>query len=384
MRQPLSDAHNPCQKGIAKHPAQRLGKALALALCGALLAACSAPGRQPGSTRVVLALDEAFVAARPALASDLQKGGLSPLPLLGPLLDPLLGGLIDSPLFVKLPLSAGAGLALDSANALKKKSGKRVVLATSPLVAKAILGGGTWAGDPPLLVPEWRGPAISGETTAGLWTAVTDPLPAYAAAGAAAGSYIAALAKEGGSPVAALLFSESPSRPRAALTAFANAYAKASNDLPLLVRELTDESGSPNKAPQADPSGNQPQNADSAVETSVKELFDSDIRLFFVALGSHSDTAIRRSSRPGLVLGADISSPETPPTLAFRIIPDDSGLTRALRTELSAIAGTATKGGTKGVPALLVPGPAAASIRVGKKDFASFLSDAALRAKAYR
>jgi len=332
------------------------------------------------STQVVVALDEAFVAARPALSSKLQKGGLSPFPFAGP----LLGGLIGSPLIVKLPLSAGAGLALDSAKALEKKCGKTVVLATSPLVAKAIIGGGSWTGDPPLLVPEWRGSAISGEPRAGLWTAVTDPLPAYAAAGAAAGAYIAALAKAGGSPVAGLLFSESPSRPRAALTAFADAYAKASNDLPLLVRELTETNGTPEKAPRTDPAGKQSKSADDTIETSVKELLDSDIRLLFVALGSHFDEAIRHSSRPGLVLGADLSSPETPPALAFRIIPDDSGLSRALRTEISSILGVGSKGGAKAVPALLVPGPAAASIQVGKYDFRSFLSDAALRAKAYR
>ncbi len=308
------------------------------------MASC-APSPMP--PRAVVALDEAFASARPGLADRLEKG-------------PILGGSVVS----RVPMAEGAGRALDTARAEAKRSGKPVALVTSPLLAKAILASGSWGGDPFLLVPELRGEAVSGPARPGLWTAVTDPLPAYGSAGEASGAFIAALSVEGGSPSCGILFSEAPSRPRAALTAFAAAYAEASEGRPLYVRELG-EPGSPGDSASAD--------------AAAKELLGSDIRVLFIALGASSGAAIRAAARPGLVLGADFPAPESPSSLAFRVVPDDEGLAKALDSSRRGLGGTAlgAAGGSTAVSALLLPGPPASVARIGRLDFAAFLSAAA-------
>jgi hypothetical protein len=310
-----------------------------------LFAACAQGSRQP---KVVVALDEAFEAARPVLALKLTS---PPVFGEGP------AGIFGPPLVVHVTMTEGAGKALDAALNEKKRSGKPTVLVASPLIAKAIINGGTWSGDPPLLVPEWRG-----TISAGLWTAVTDPLPAYGAAGTAAGAYIASLSKDDGLPSCGVIFSEAASRPRSALTAFATAYSKASMGRPLHIRELG-ERGS---------------------EAAVKEFLGFDIRVLFFALGPDSGAAIRSAARPGLAIGADFPAPESPKSLSFRILPDDGALARALDQERRALRfdsrGAAGEGsgkwtsGSKTVPALLVPGPAAGDMGAGRLDFASFLS----------
>jgi hypothetical protein len=344
--------------------------ALAASAASLLLSSC------PGHARPIVALDEAFSAARPALAAllDGDRGlGVGPL------------GLFGGPLVASVALSDGAGAALDAALAEQKRSGKPGVLITSPLIAKAIAGGGAWSGLPPLLVPEWHSEAVPGEAVPGasrpgLWSATSDPIPAYRAAGSAAGAFVAALSKMGGSPSCGLLFTEAPSRPRAALTSFAAAYAEASEGRPLYVRELggaaAEASGSQGKAPQPA--------IGAEAEAAVAELLGSDIRVLFVALGPDSSAAIRAAARPGLALGADFPYPEDPPTLAFKIIPDDSGLARALVSEYRAILGGARGGEARTIPSLLVAGAAAGSIRAGKPDFRLFLENAALRAKGTR
>src|SRR5208337_490602 len=103
-----------------------------------------------GQARVVVALDEAFAAARPTLAAKLQAGSLFDR---GP------AGLIGRDLIVPVTLSEGAGKALDAALAESERSGESAVLVASPLVAKAIVTNGTWTGTPPLLVPEWHNAA---------------------------------------------------------------------------------------------------------------------------------------------------------------------------------------------------------------------------------
>jgi len=322
-------------------------------------------------------LDEAFTEARPGLAARLQNGSLFGD---GP------AGVLHQALIVPVTMAEGAGKALDSAIAEKKRSGRTTVLATSPLIAKAILGSGTWSGDPPLLVPEWHGPEAPG-----LWTASTDPVPAYRAAGSAAGAFVAALSKEGGSPSCGVLFSEAPSRPRAALTAFASAYADASEGRPLYVRELVEDiaagaGGSP-------PSKGRDAGSNSAsgdAKAAATELLGSDIRVLFVALGSSSGAAIDAAARPGLAIGADFPAPEPPASLAFRILPDDLSLATALATERRALRGpdaadglkAARGGASEAVPALLVAGASSGAIRVGKLDFAYFLSEAAKRRPA--
>jgi hypothetical protein len=357
---------------------RRLPTVAALAAI-ALLASCS------GQARPVVALDEAFTASRPALALLLNQGwGLGSFPF----------GLFASPAISSVKLTEGAGKALDAAMAERKRSGKPGALITSPLIAKALVGGGAWSGDPPILVPEWHsaavpseampseavpGAAVPGEAVPGLWIAVSDPIPAYRAAGSAAGSYLAALAGEGGSPSCGFLYSESPSRPRAALNAFAAAYAEASEGMPLYVRELG-EAGQSASSPEKSP----PPPAGSAAEAAVAELLGSDIRLLFIALGPDSIAAIRAAARPGLAVGADFPYPEPPPSLAFRIVPDDYGLARALVSEYRALRGGSKAGETRYVPSLLEVGAPAAAIRAGRLDLKGFLGNAALRAKGTR
>ena len=347
-RRPVAEApQGHYDDTMRPHPLRANILALAMA---AFLVSCSRGGIPP---RVVVALDEAFAAARPTLASKLESRlqfGNGP------------AGLFHPAIIVHVAMTEGAGKALDTALAEKKRSGKQVVLVASPLIAKAIINGGAWSGDPPLLVPEWPG-----KETPGLWTVSTDPLPAYNAAGAAAGAYIAALAKEGGVPSCGVLFSEAPSRPRAALTAFTSAFTEASGAKSLSIRELV---GQKDKKPL-------PVSATSAAEAAVKELLGTDIRLLFLALGAESGATIRSAARSGLVLGADLSVPESPPSLAFIIHPDDTGLARALdqvrRTASFGGKGTGP-GGSRTVPALLIPGPATQERPVSKLDFVFFLS----------
>ena len=327
-----------------------------------------------------MALDEAFSAARPGLAAKLQDPAFFGL---GP------AGLFHRPLIVPVALSDGAGKALDAAAAEEKRSGSPAILIASPLIAKAILANGTWTGDPALLVPEWPGETLPGQAPSGLWTAITDPLPAYKAAGSAAGAVLAALGKAGGTPSCGVLFSEAPSRPRAALDAFAAAYAEASGSLPLKIRELS-EGGTDN------PISGQPRGAagapssEGATQAAVAELLGSDIRVLFIALGSASGAAIKAAARPGLAIGADFPVPEPPETLAFRIFPDDDAIAKALADERrSILVRIRERGGiprpgdgageTKDLPALIAAGPSAKAIRVGGRDFGYFLSEALKR-----
>ncbi len=337
-------------------------------------------------SRAVVALDEAFAASRPGLAAMLQNGRLFGL---GP------AGLLDRAEVLSVALSDGAGKALDAALEEERRSGAPSVLVTSPLIAKAILAGGTWRGDPPLLVPEWHGApkdSGTGDSIPGFWSATTDPVPAYAAAGAAAGAFIAALAKGGGSPSCGILFSEAPSRPHIALAAFAAAFAEASDGLSLKVRELredTDATASsgpppPGPPPPGPPPPKAPESisAERAAQDAVAELLGSDIRVLFVALGSASGAAITAAARPGVAIGADFPSTDPPASLAFRITPNDRGLAESLAREGRILLSTTNqggRGGAAGVPSLLVAGPAAATSRATSRDFAYFLSAAARR-----
>lgn len=349
-----------------------------------------------GRSRAIVALDEAFAASRPDLAARLQDSRIFGS---GP------AGLFGRAKVLTVALSDGAGKALDAALAEERKSGASCVLVTSPLIAKAILAGGTWKGDPSLLVPEWHSAAIDSETSGpipGFWSVTTDPVPAYATAGAAAGAFIAALAKERGSPSCGILFSEAPSRPRAALAAFAAAYAEASGGLPLKVRELRENAGAANPLPRASgpqPSGPQsgpptaaapqPISTERAAQDAVAELLGSDIRVLFVALGSASGAAIEAAARPGVAIGADFPSTDPPASLAFRITPDDRGLAESLAREGKVLLGRSRAApnlvggsGATSVPALLIAGPAASTARAAKRDFAYFLSAAARRRPA--
>lgn len=329
------------------------------------LGGCSLASRLP---RAVVVLDEAFAASRPSLAAHLQSAeafGDGPAKL------------FSRAHVVPLTLSESAGKAIEAAKAEERRSGKSVILITSPLVARAIIGGGNWAGKPPLLVPEYRG-ALQGEVIPGLYTAVTDCVPAYQAAGRAAGLFIAELAKAGGAPCCAVLFSESPSRPRTALAAFAAAFTTASGGRFPTVRELTGGARASGSSANALPT-----TPESDAEAAVAELLGSDLRLLFVALGPGSEAAISKASRPGLVIGLDSAAPMVPKGVAFRIRPDDKALAQALAAERRTIGTTdgAGSGATRSIPALLIAEAGSDSLRVGKLPFLRFLSNAALGAK---
>jgi hypothetical protein len=342
------------------------GSLLAAALT---LASCSGGGKY----RAVVAVDEAFAAAYPSLAAEIEK----PTAFAGALEAAL--GMAAKP--VTISLSQGAGLALDAVRQAEAGSSRPIALVASPLIASALIGGGVWKGDPPLLVPEWRGTPASG-----MRTASTDPHPAYRAAGAALGAYLAALTGEGGTPCCGILFAEGPSRPRSALQAFAEAYSAASGGARLLVRELASSSvdaaprqvqeglpAAPAAAQDPSPAAAKPLGAEEAVQ----EMLGSDIRALLLAVGPDTVAAARAASRPGLALGADYPDPDGLRELSFRIAPDPAALVEALARELRTLGGAdagATSGGA--VPARLEVGGSASAFKAGGRTLESFLRGA--------
>ena len=334
-----------------------------------LLTSC---GLIPPRAKAVIALDEAFAAARPGLAARLEEKSL---------FDPGPAGFLDRPLIIPVALTESAGKAYDAAIAEERNKRIPCVLVASPLIAKAILANGAWTGDPPLLVPEWRGKAEPG-----LWTVDTDLEPAYRAAGAAAGAFVAALSEEGGSPSCGVIFSESPSRTREALDSFSAAYSEASKGRPLIVRDLGGEDDENAIDPSSSSQKSETRSTAADARSAVADLLGSDIRVLFIALGSISRVAIEAAERPGLAIGADFAAPETPAPLAFRIFPNDIALAEAMAREYRilsveergsnpSIEGSSGGGGSKNVPARLEPGPSARIIFAGKLDFAYFLSE---------
>jgi hypothetical protein len=312
-----------------------------------------------------VALDEAFAATRPELAALLQEGGGPGIGLFarhGP------------PIVRPLALGASPGAALDAAVAESKRAGAEAALVASPLVAKALLEGGSWSGKPPILSPEWRGAARPG-----LSAYATDPVPAYGAAGAAAGAYVAALAGSGGSPSCGILFSEAPARPREALEAFARAYAESSEDMPLRIRELGQEAAAAASAAVADPAAS----ADRDAEAAVAELLGTDLRLVFIAIGEGSGAAIKAAARPGLAIGADAPYPEASPLLAFRVVPNEQGIRAAIDAGLAELRGGG-EARSGSVPALLVAESPAGSIKAGQTTLEKLVEGAALRVKGAR
>jgi hypothetical protein len=330
----------------------------------AVIAALSSCSARP---RPVVALDDAFAATRPELSARLKDGRAWSLGLLPPF-----GG----PIIVPLPLSQSPGLALDAAKAEAERRGSGTAIVASPLVAKAIAEGGAWSGDPPLIVPEWPG-----EARPGIWSVESDPIPAYRAAGRAAGSYVTALARqEGGAPSCGIVYSESPTRPRAALSAFMEAYAASSEGRSLEVREL-DEGNEGAENQEAPPDSRR---AGGKAEAAVAEILGADVRILLVALGPEAGAAIRAADRPGLAIGADIPYPEAPASLAFRIRPDDSAIARAVAARLRAARGTVADSGSEAVPALLEVEARAGAFPAGKSALKAMLEESALRVKGGR
>ena len=333
-------------------PAASRGPARCLPAALALLAAAAASACASGKPRVLVRLDEAFAASRPALAAALA--GIRP------------GGRpVD---FGLLPLGARQGSVLEElAAASRTGRGPRARLVASPLLASALLDGIPAAGLAWLAVPEWQGPRDPR-----VFAVASDPAPAWAAAGRAAGAYVAAL-KAGGaaSPACGLLYAESYSRPRRALEAFARAYEAAAG-APPLVRE---------------PASREESEAEAGAEAAVKELLGADLRVLLVALGREGSAALRAAARPGLALGSTMAGGEDVPQLSFRIVPDEAGIARSID---SAMAGrdppAAAGGGNPGkgpggvqvlVPSRLLPGPAAGLLTAGGRRFDAFVTQAA-------
>jgi len=315
----------------------------------------------------MIALDEAFAAAHPSLARELSEGP---------------GWGYGS---VKVPIKLGdpAGKVLAELEAARAEGRGPVALVTSPLVAAALPGpwrdGGeaSCLGDALLLIPERRRsgrlearPTTPSEARRPFAEARSDPIPAYAAAGKAAGAYIASLQAKGeGTPACGILFLEAPARPRAVLQAFVDAFSAASGGGWPLVRELTADDDEEKQA-----------------EAAVQELLGADLRILFVALGGGSPAAIRAASRLDIVVGADFEARAVPANLAFRIRPDDAGLAEALWAALPA--GRRAGGGTADpaagreaspadVPSILEALPGAAG--TAKRAFLPFLKQAGNR-----
>jgi hypothetical protein len=343
--------------GSGRSPA--LAKAAAIGAAILLLSSCSS------KQRPVVALDEAYAATRPALAALLQddRGWGSGL-----------FASVGGPIVVPIALAQSPGIALDAAVAESKRCGLETPLVASPLVAKATLEGGAWSGEPPLFVPDWRGREPSG-----LWGFTTDPVPAYRAAGSAAGAYIAALAKAGGAPSCGIIYEESPARPRGALDAFAGAFAERSEGGILNIRELRkDDEGPAVSGATRDPA------ADQKAEAAVAELLGRDVRVLFVALGAEAGAAIRAAARPGLAIGADFPYPESPPALAFRIVPNDRAILKNMISSIEALRGGSRGGKIELIPAVLVPEARAGSFRTGKTTLKSLVEESALYVKDSR
>jgi len=323
--------------------------------------------------RPVIALDEAFASTRPTLAEELRKtGGAGLVPR----------GWDSRSILVPIHLGDSPAEALEAAKAEDEHRGPGSAIVASPLVAKAIVEGGAWSGEPPLIVPGWRGGTIPG-----LWRLGSDPVPAYRAAGAAVGAYIATLAKGGGSPICGVVYAESPTRPRAALAAFAEAYSGSSGGRAPEIRELgvggDVNAGARETAPAEAPLP--PDRRGDRAKAAVADLLGRDLRVLFVAVGPEAEEAIQAGTRPGIAVGADFPYPEVPSSLAFRIVPDSSGIAMAIGARISSLRpNPPSREAPELVAARLLPEPNAGEFKAGGSSLKRLLEESALRVKAWR
>ena len=329
-------------------PAALLLMAMALAAGALFLTGC-----RQGSAPVLL--DEAFVAARPGLASSFRS-------LQGRILGK--GGA-----YAEIGLARGPEELVEEA----RKAGFAAVgqgrgaIVTSPLLAAALVAGeralgleGSQArargiqalGGLGLVVPEWLGgpqPPITPVNT--------EPAKAFEAAGRAAGAFIAALRRSGQeSATGGILFRGTPSRGRAALEAFSRGFLATAGVEPAIEilgeGDTMDESGA-----------------------SVGRLLAVDLRIVLVATGRDARAACKALDRPGLALGLEGPDPAAWPRSAFAIVPDEAGLARAAiaaAERLGKAPGSAL--GDIAVPALLLAYPAARSFQAGDTDLGRLLA----------
>lgn len=369
---------------------RHLGRAVALVGALAVVAAIAAAWviwgkglelRRGRPSAPAILLDEAFCAARPRLTVELQAAA-----------EPVFG----RSRFKEIPIQSGTGAFFDAAlyegfSAAKGKKNEYALVA-SPLIAAALLQG--WAGTMPsdatgalenretggfaalggarIVVPEWYGPIRPG-----LLAVKSDARPAFKAAGRAMGSYIAALQASrpqlpkqapfnpGGSeagPCAGILFRERPSRERACLDAFIEAYRECAHSEPFVV-ELSSSAG-PND-----------------LEAAVNALLSIDLRVALVSVGAMDTSGTTESAptevlkqleRPGLALGVDASEADPQTQAAFSIRDDDAGLAGKAASLAQAPANAVH--GVVLVPSRMDLGPEATKFMAGKKSLAAFLA----------
>lgn len=297
-------------------------------------------GCQGRSAPVVL--DEAFAAARPGLASELC--GLQKRPLGR-------GGA-----YAVTGLDRGAEALVEEA----RKAGYaaaapgRGAIVTSPLLAAALVAGeralspdaggaelpGIQAlGGLRLVVPEWRG-----SPQPQIVPVSTDPVPAFEAAGRAAGAFIAALRASGqAGATAGVLFRRTPARGNEALDAFSRGFAA--------------KAGSP---PAIEVLGAEDTMDDSGI--AITRLLAADLRVVLVATGRDAGAACTALDRPGLAIGLEGSDPADWKDAAFAIVPDDRGLALAAVAEARGLGeDPAAQRAPAMVPALLMAYPRSGS-----------------------
>ncbi len=307
--------------------------------------ACLALASCSRGAPILVALDEAFVAARPELAA-----GLSKLRALG-----------RRTVFIQPGLGEGPGRVLVEMDRLGSGGERPAALIASPYLAAGLCdekGPISSLGQTALIAVEWPRPALEG-----LSEIRTLATPAYEAAGRASGSFIAALAASGGKLACGVVYLESPARPSEALEAFSRAFREASNGAALLVRKL--EGGR-----AKDEDGDLRQQA----ETAVTGLLESDVRVIFIAAGQATATALAAAARPGIALGADQGGLLPLTGLAFRIRPDEAALAReAARMALRA---RESSPGRAEVPSILETEPGAKALKAGGRGLDYFIARA--------
>ena len=335
------------REGLPRRPAL-LSLALALAVAALCLGGCrrnSAP----------VLLDEAFVAARPGLASSFRS---------------LQGGVLGKGgAYAEIGLARGPEELVGEA----RKAGFAAVgqgrgaIVTSPLLAAALVagekalglggsmaeGGGIQAlGGLGLVVPEWQGGPLPQVTPVN-----TEPSKAFESAGRAAGAFIAALRRSGqASATGGLLFRETPSRGREALEAYSRGFLAAAGVEPAIEvlgkGETMDES-----------------------VASVGRLLAVDLRIVLVATGRDARAACKALDRPGLAVGIESPDPADWPRSAFAIVPDDRGLAQAAIAAAERLGkAPGSRLGDIGVPALLLAYPGAGSFPAGDADLGRLLA----------
>lgn len=313
---------------------------------------------QPRPAGLVVAMDEAFAEARPALASALAR-----LRVTG----------FESR-YLRIGLGESPAIAIDAVQRLARDH-RPAILVASPLLASALFAGTEDAaagpsslGAIPLIALDWARPPARN-----LILIETDALSAYHAAGRACGEYISAIKRSsGGDPACGLVFAPSGSRPSSELEAFAQAYGAASGGAPLLIRTLG--------------SGRSPQDAQADAQAAVQKLLASDLRVLFAAAGGSTLAALGAAAYPDLVLGAELPASAALPELAFRISPDDEALARAVaaaaerRLRPSGPPNSPEEAPEAPilVPARLIEGPAGGRHEAGGRSFASFMVDSRL------